>query len=192
MARGRAPRRPAAGGDEIPALRQARPRLTLGAASVAGAIGLAVYASLTAATLGGLLGAIGGAGVVVLAAALTLRLPGLIAPALVLLGGEYAGLFLGRAGIVDVRAPLYGAAFFLLAELAFATVELRAGTPEPTLLPRRAAFLAGLALGGIVLGTVVLAAASAPLHGGIPLEAVGVVASLALLLALGRLGVRER
>lgn len=126
----------------------------------------------------------------VLAAALALRTPGLIAPAVVLLGGEYAGLFLVRTGTVDVRAPLYGALFLLVAELAFAALELRAGTPDPGLLARRAAILAALALGGVLLGAVVLAAATLPVRGGLALEAVGVAAAVGLLVLLGRLAAR--
>ena len=137
-----------------------------------------------------LLGAIGGLAMILLAFALVRAHPALIAPALVLLGGEFAALFLVRRGTVDVRAPLYGAAFFLVAELAFAALELRAGTPDPGLGSRRAAVVAGLALGGIVLGTVALAAASVPVEGGLGLEAVGVAAAVGLLVLLGRLAVR--
>ena len=148
-------------------------------------------AALTAPRLGLALGATGLVAAAVLTAALTLRMPSLIAPALVVLGGEYAVLFILRDAIVDVRAPLYGAGFLLVAELAFAALELRAGTPDPGLIPRRAAALTGLALGGIVLGAIVLAAATLPLEGGVALEAVGVAAAVGLLVMLGRLAVRS-
>jgi hypothetical protein len=128
--------------------------------------------------------------VLLLCAALVVRLPGLIAPALVLLGGEYAGLFLVREQTVDVRAPLYGAGLLLVAELAFAALELRAGKPEPGLAPRRAALLAALALGSVLAGTAVIAAATVPLEGGVALEALGVSAAVAALLLLGRLATR--
>ena len=121
-----------------------------------------------------------------------LRKPGLVAPALVVLGGEYAGLFLVRNETVDVRAPLYGVGLLLVAELAFAALELRAGTPEPGLLARRAALVAMLALGGVLAGAVVLAAATVPLEGGVALQAVGVVAAVGALLLLGRLASRPR
>jgi hypothetical protein len=163
--------------------------LTLGAAALSGAAGLAVYAALAAHRLGSLLGVIGGAGLLVLAGALALRLPGLLAVAFVLLGGEYAGLFLTGDDAADVRAPLYGALLFVVAELAFAAVELRAGTPEPGIRARRGAALIGLALAGVSLGAGVLAAATIPLAGGVALEAVGVVAAVALLAWLGRLAV---
>ena len=107
-----------------------------------------------------------------------LRLPALVTPALALLGAEYAGLFVVRGDTLDVRAPLYGAAFLVVAELAFAALELRAGTPEPGLVARRAAVLVGAAAGGVDRRTVVLAAAAAPLDGGVALEAVGIVAAV--------------
>jgi hypothetical protein len=44
----------------------------------------------------------------------------------------------------------------------------------------------------IVLTSVVLAAATVPLEGGVALEAVGVVAAVVALLVLGRLAARER
>ena len=119
-------------------------------------------------------------------------MPGLVLPALVILGGEYAGLFLVRNETVDVRAPLYGVGLLLVAELAFAALELRAGKPEPGLLARRAALGAALALAGVLAGAVVLAAATVPLEGGVALEAVGVVAAVGALLLLGRLTVRDR
>ena len=162
----------------------------LGAGASAGAALLAVHAALAAPRLGGPLGVVGGVAVLLLAAALALRAPGLIAPALVVLGAEYGGMFVLQDATVDVRAPLYGAAFLVVAELAFASVELRAGTPEQGLLPRRAALLAALAAGGIVVGTIVLAAASVPLNGGLALQAAGVAAAVALLILLGRLALR--
>ena len=91
-----------------------------------------------------------------------------------------------------MRAPLYGAAFLVTAELAFGAVEFRAGRPEPVLAARRAATLALLALGSVVIGLVVLAAAATPLEGGVGLEAVGVAAAVALLVVLGRVAVRSR
>ncbi len=176
----------------VPALRQSRPRLILGGAAVAGAASLAAYAALAAARLGLLLALVGAAAAVVLATGLSLRATGLATSALVLLGGEYAGFFAVRGGTVDPRAPLYGAGFLVVAELAFAALELRAGTPEPGLVERRAAVLLGLALATIAAGTAVIAAAALPLDGGVVLTAVGVLASVALLLALGRLAVRSR
>jgi hypothetical protein len=60
------------------------------------------------------------------------------------------------------------------------------------LAARRAATLVAVALGGVLAGLVVLAAAATPLNGGVALEAVGVVAAVGLLVALGRVAVRSR
>ena len=188
----RAARPPDRGGDGIPAERHALSRVMLALAAVAGAAGLATYAAIVATRLGGLLAMIGVVGVAVLAAALVLRLPALVMPGLALLGAEYAGLFLVRGDTLDVRAPLYGAAFLVVAELAFAAIELRAGTPEAGLVPRRAVWLVGAAAAGVVVGLVVLAAAAAPLDGGLGLEAVGIAAAVVLVAALGRAAIRSR
>jgi hypothetical protein len=145
-----------------------------------------------ATRLGGLLAMIGAVGVAVLAAALVLRIPALVSPALALLGAEYAALFLVRGDTLDVRAPLYGAAFLVVAELGFTALELRAGRPEPGLVPRRAAMIVGAAAAGVIVGLIVLAAAATPLNGGIGLEAVGIAAAVALVAALGRAAVRSR
>ena len=106
-----------------------------------------------------------------------------------LLGAEYAGLFLVRGSTVDRRAPLYAAAFLVVAELAFAAIERRApGTPELALL--RLIAVAALAVGAVALGTVVLAVAAVPAAGGLAVHAVGVTAAVALVLLLGRLATR--
>jgi hypothetical protein len=128
----------------------------------------------------------------VLAVALALSLPALITGALALLGAEYAVLFVVHGDAIDVRAPLYGAGFLITAELAFGAVERRAGRAEPVLAARRVAMLVLVALGSIVAGLVVLAAAATPLEGGVALEAFGVAAALMLLVALGRVAVRSR
>jgi hypothetical protein len=156
------------------------------------ATGLAVYAAVVAPRLGAVLAIVGAIGVGVLAVAMLLRLPPLIAPGLALLGTEYAVLFVIRGDTIDVRSPLYGAAFLVTAELAFGAVELRAGRPEPVLAARRAATLVLLALGSVVVGLIVLAAAATPLEGGVGLEAVGVAAAVALIVGLGRVAIRSR
>ncbi len=160
--------------------------------AAAGATGLAAYAASVAERLGLALGLGGAAAVIVLSAALALRAPGLIAPALGLLGAEYTGLFVIQGSAVDVRAPLYGAGFLAVAELSYATVELRAGTVEPGLVARRAATLVLLALGAIAVGTIAIAAGAAPASGGVALVAAGVAAAVVLMVVLGRLAVVSR
>ena len=141
---------------------------------------------------GGVLALLGAVAVAILAAALLLRLPVLIAPALAVLGAEYATLFATGGDTVDARAPLYAVGFLAVAELAFAALELRAGKPEPGLVARRIALLVAVAAGGVLAGLIVLAAAAAPLEGGLGLEAAGVAAAVVLVVALGRAAAGSR
>jgi hypothetical protein len=164
----------------------------LAVGAVAAAAGMAAYAAAVAPRLGPTLGMVGAVAVVALAAVLLLRLPVLIAPALALLGVEYGALFLLGGDTIDVRAPLYGAGFLVVAELAFGALELRAGAPEPGLVARRAGILVAVALGSVLAGLIVLAAAALPLEGGLELEAVGIAAAVVLLVALGRGAARSR
>jgi hypothetical protein len=178
----------ARGGEGIQATRQARARLIVGGATGLAAAALATYAALEAERLRGLLAAGGVAATAALAAAVAFRLPRLAVAGLVLLGAEYAGLFLVRGSTVDQRAPLYGAGFLVVSELAFGAMERRAAETRELALVRVIA-LAALALAAVALGTVVLAVAALPAGGGIALHAVGVAAAVALVLLLGRLAV---
>ena len=86
----------------------------------------------------------------------------------------------------DQRAPLYGAGFLVVAELAFAAMERRApGTRELALF--RVIVIAALGVTAVALGALVLAFAAIPAGGGVALHAVGVVAAVGLVLLLGRL-----
>jgi hypothetical protein len=154
-----------------------------------GAAALAAYAAIEAERLRGLLAAGGAAATIALAAACLLRRPQLAVAGLVLLGAEYAGFFLVRGSAIDQRAPLYGAGFLVVAELAFTTLERRApGNRELALY--RVIGLAALAVAAVALGTLVLAFAAVPAGGGVVLHAVGVVAAVALIVLLGRLALR--
>jgi hypothetical protein len=185
----RAARGTTRGGDGIQAPRQARARLILTVATAFAAAALGAYAAVEAERLRGLLAAGGAAATVALTFASALRRPKLAVVGLVLLGAEYAGLFLVRGSTIDQRAPLYGAGFLVVAELAFTAMERRApGSRELAL--HRVIGLAALAVAAVALGTLVLALAAVPAGGGIALHAVGVVAVVALVLLLGRLALR--
>jgi hypothetical protein len=187
----RAPGRPARGGDGIQAPRQARARLTLGTAAVLAAAALATHGAVDAERLRWLLAAGGAAATVALAVAIVLRAPRLAVAGLVLLGAEYAGFFLVRGSTIDQRAPLYGAGFLVVAELAFAAMERRApGTRELALF--RIIALVALAVAAVALGAAVLAVAALPAGGGVALHAVGVAAAVALVVLLGRLALRAQ
>ena len=136
---------------------------------------------------------IGAVGVAVLVAALVPADPGAGHPgAWRCSGPSTRRLFVVRGDTLDVRAPLYGAAFLVVAELSFAALELRAGRPEPGLVPRRVGDARRAAAAGVIVGLVVLAAAATPLNGGLGLEAAGIVAAVVLVAALGRAAVRSR
>ena len=128
-----------------------------------------------------------GAGLVVLAAALAIRLPFLVAPAMVLLAGAYVALFLVRGKSVDTHSPIYGVGLLASAELAYLALEHRAAPFERGLALRRTAAGCLLAIAGVGLSALVLAAAAAPVGGGGALEAVGIAAAIGMLALVGRL-----
>lgn len=117
-----------------------------------------------------------------LAAALALRVPVSVPLAIVALGAGYA-VFLGvEGGTLDGRAPVLAAALFVLAELAYWSLELRdAVTDEPGAYLRRVGLLSALALGTLALGAGLLAVVDAGDRGGLSLEAMGAFAAVAAL-----------
>jgi hypothetical protein len=125
--------------------------------------------------------------VALLAGALVLRRPNLIAWSLAALGGEYAVWLTERGVSVDTRAPLYGAVLLLVAELAYESIDSSTVPVEPELYARRALQLAGLALAAVVVGALVLAASAVPLGGGVALTAVGVAAATLAVVTIVRM-----
>jgi len=125
----------------------------------------------------GLAAAVAGA---LLAAGLALRQPVAVPAALLALGGGYATLLGLEGGALDERAPVVAAALFLVAELAYWSLELRdAVADEPGAYARRLALVAALGLGALAVGAGLLAVVDA--GGGIGLEVVGAVAAVAAL-----------
>jgi hypothetical protein len=112
--------------------------------------------------------------------------------ALVLLGAEYA-LLLGVDDVpLDNRAPLVAALLLVTGELAYWSLELRvAVAEEPGAIARRVAYVALLALLGMLLGAVMLALVDAAGAGGLWLEALGALAALAALVLVLQLA-RDR
>ncbi|HET9006201.1 MAG TPA: hypothetical protein VFQ04_05755, partial [Actinomycetes bacterium] len=102
----------------MPAPRRARTRLACGlaAAAVAAVLAVAPLAAVEGA-LRDALAWLAGLGLV-LAALAALRLPSLLAPALVVLLAEYTIVLVSRGDRVDAAAPLVGAGLLLYAELA--------------------------------------------------------------------------
>lgn len=111
-----------------------------------------------------------------------MRLPVAVPLAVVALGAGY-GISLGiQGGTLDGRAPVLAAALFLLAELAYWSLELReAVADEPGTYLRRIGLLSALALGALAVGAGLLAIVDAGERGGVSLEALGAFAAVAAL-----------
>jgi hypothetical protein len=117
-----------------------------------------------------------------LAVGLTLRLPLLVPVAVLALGAGYGTSIGIEGGALDGRAPALAAALFLLAELAYWSLELReAVADEPGAYLRRIGLLSALALGALAVGAGLLAIVDAGERSGIALEAVGAFAAVAAL-----------
>jgi hypothetical protein len=105
--------------------------------------------------------------------------------ALAALGAEYAAWLALRGGSVDTRAPLYGAGLLLVAELSYWAIDRRStARAEEQLDVRRAVRLLILLVASIALGTLLLAASSLSIGGGVALEALGVAGAVALLVVV--------
>ena len=120
-----------------------------------------------------------------LAAGLFLRRPIVIPAAIVLLAAPYVASLGFELEGIDTRAPLLAALLYVVAELAYWSLELR-GTlaDEPGTYLRRVALLAGLAVVTIAGGTAVLALAEKIPAEGPAFEiagAAGAVGAIALL-----------
>ncbi len=152
-------------------------------AAVAAWLALAVREEL--AELAALLG---GTGCLALAAAIVFRQGVLIAPALALVGAEYALLVAADEDALDSRAPLVAAGLLAAGELAAWSTELRVEVADESgAWWRRVAITLLEATGAYVAATALLAVADAGGRGGIALEVVGVAALAAAGLALVRL-----
>ena len=142
---------------------------------------MALYPAVSAGRVPWLVPVIGGAALVALAAGIALRYAPAIAWAVALLGAEYAVWLSLDVDSLNTRAPLVGAGLLLVAELAYGSLEPEIGRPEPEILLRRLALLAGLVLGATAVGALAIAVAATPLSGGVALTAGGVVAAVVAL-----------
>jgi hypothetical protein len=102
--------------------------------------------------------------------------------AIALLGAEQAVWLARGPEALDSWTPLYAAAFLLVAELAWWSLEPRvpAWADRSTALWRLVTVLIACAGGSIVAALVVIAA-GLPIHGGFGLELAGVLAATAAL-----------
>jgi hypothetical protein len=127
-----------------------------------------------------------------LAAGLVLRRPIVIPAAIVLLVAPYVASLGFEVDGLDTRAPLLAALLYVVAELAYWSLELR-GTlaDEPGTYLRRVALLAGLAVVTIAGGTAVLALAEGVAAEGPAFEIAGAAAAVGAI-ALVALAVGKR
>jgi hypothetical protein len=127
------------------------------------------------------------AGLALFGVGLAGRWPSLLVLGLAGVGAAYAVFLALRTGGVDANAPAVGAGLFVAAELGFWSLEPRLRT----VLLRRLVFIVLLGLGSALVGSLILVA-SAGVSGGVGLEALGVVAAVAVLGAIAVLAVRAR
>jgi hypothetical protein len=113
--------------------------------------------------------------------------PPLVSTGLVLLAGEYAASLLTQDVHDALPAVLFAALFFITAELAYWTLELRTrSVAEAGITPQRFASLGALALGALASSAIVLAAAAAAPAPSLLLEVVGVAAAVGIAALLVR------
>lgn len=106
----------------------------------------------------------------------------LVASGLVILAVEYAASLLTQDVREAVPAVLFATVFFVTAELAYWSLELRTrSAAEPGILSRRFMLIAALGLGGFACTSLVLGVAASATPGpSLLLEAVGVGAAVAV------------
>ena len=153
-----------------------------GAAALAGAAGLAAYPAVQDIHLRRLALVLAGLAVALLAVGLAARSGPVLGWGLAALGGEYAVLFAAQSHALDELTPLYAGAIFLVAELAFWSIEPRVPAwSEPGLVERRLAYLAATSAGAAAVAGLVVVVAAASGGGGAALEAIGVAATVGAL-----------
>ena len=126
------------------------------------------------------LAAAAAAGLLLLAVGLAVRWSAALAFGMVALGAEQAVRLALGPNEVDAWTPAYAAGLLLVAELAWWSVEPRvAAWSEAAVVLRRFGAVVGLCAASAVIAALIVMAAGAPLHGGLGLELVGVVAAVA-------------
>jgi hypothetical protein len=123
---------------------------------------------------------------------LLLRWPVVIPAAICVLTTPYVAALGFELDALDTRAPLIAALLFLVAELAYWSLELR-GTlaDEPGTYLRRVALLALLAVVTIAGGTVVLAIVGAIAAQGVAFDLLGAAAAVGAIALLALAAVRR-
>jgi hypothetical protein len=150
-------------------------------------VGVALYTATSGGTLAVVGAVLAGAGALVMAVGLGVRIPLLVPWAVLLAGGGY---LVGREHhtIVDGWAPVVGAGLLLAAELATWSIEHdRRIFEERALVVRRSLTLAGLVGAAAVVGFVLVGAAAISVSSDLLVTAVGVAAAVASIAVVYRL-----
>jgi hypothetical protein len=175
------------GGAGIQALRPARARLITALGALLALGGACVYATATADRLAPIAIVTGSLAVALLALGLVLRWPSTIPWTIVLAG---AGYLVAREGkeLVDGWAAAIGVLLLLAAELASWSIEHDARIrSEPSLAIRRAATIAALCVGALLVNVMLLGTAGVAASSGVLLAAVGVAAAVTAVAVVLRL-----
>jgi hypothetical protein len=123
---------------------------------------------------------------------LVLRWPIVIPAAVCVLATPYVAALGFEIDGLDTRAPLLAALLFVVAELAYWSLELRGMlADEPGTYLRRVALLAGLAVATIAGGTVVLAVVGAIAAQGTAIDLLGAAAAVSAIALLALAAVRR-
>ena len=122
---------------------------------------------------------------VALVAAVVLGWPVLVAPGVALLGAAYAVRLALDDTALDPAAPLVAAGLFLVAELAYWSLERREpARPERGEELRRLAVVCALGLGALVTSSGLLALTDAVDANGLAIDLAGAAAAFAVLLVV--------
>ena len=127
-----------------------------------------------------------------LAGGLILKQPIVIPAAIVVLAAPYVAALGFEIDGIDTRAPLLAALLFVVAELAYWSLELR-GTlaDEPGTHLRRVALLATLAVVTIAAGTLMLAVVERVAARGVAIDLAGAVAAVGAIALLALAATRR-
>ncbi|MDX6514060.1 MAG: hypothetical protein QOE36_3564 [Gaiellaceae bacterium] len=118
--------------------------------------------------------------------------PSVVPLALVALGAEYLAAWGASGAGVDGRAPVYGGALLLVAELAYWSLETDAPTvDDPAVRTRRLGSVAALAGSGAAVGALLVGLSAVRIGSGIGTDALGVAAAAAAFVAIVALALRR-
>ncbi len=117
--------------------------------------------------------------------ALVLGWPSLLPVSLLLLGGLYGAQLALDDPALDGASPLFAAGLLVTAELGYWSLEERDSVKtDPGESIRRAAFVALLALGALLVGSLLLVLTDGVRAGGLAVDLLGAVAAGAVLLVV--------